>query len=591
MSRTSSRLTGLLLLFAGCCYPVREQVDSAICEQAQHPIDAAPRVADQALTPIIQTAHHTLPDLPSRPDAGTAIQPGQPERPRSSDRRPDPLEIPPGLPGAEAKPIEWPESPAEKEKALRDLYPALPPLGRNPEPQPGPDGRPLALADLQRLAVTNSPLLRQPRADVESARGSAIQAGAYPNPSFGYQWDTAGTGGTAGFQGFFIEQTIRTAGKIKLGQAIALIDLMNAEVAYRRAQSDVATQVRTAYFAALVAQESVRVSEALARLTDAAFRIQVEQVPGGVAAPYEPMQLRVLAYQARDALASARNTYVSSWKQLAAAVGLPAMPPTQLAGRADMPVPVYSYEAILPRVLSNHTDVRTAENGLQRARYNLRLAQVMPVPDVSLHLAVEHDFTVPPFQTTTSGTIGLPVPLWDRNRGNILQAQAALLRAVEEPHRVRDDLTGRLADAFRRYESNRTRLRLYRDHILPDQVRVYQGVRQRHNWDPDAVSFGDVVTAQQTLAQVIITYVGALGDMWTAVTDIANLLQTNDLYQVGAEPVPTECAAPVPDLVDMLTLPCCHPCTALPDPRLKGAEGSWPRASEDDLETLPAIRR
>ena len=50
--------------------------------------------------------------------------------------------------------------------------------------QPGPEGKPYTLADLQRLAAANSPTLRQAASDVEAAKGNLIQAKTYPNPTF-----------------------------------------------------------------------------------------------------------------------------------------------------------------------------------------------------------------------------------------------------------------------------------------------------------------------------------------------------------------------------------------------------------------------
>jgi hypothetical protein len=34
----------------------------------------------------------------------------------------------------------------------------------------------------------------------------------------------------------------------------------------------------------------------------------------------------------------------------------------------------------------------------------------------------------------------------------------------------------------------------------------------------------------------------------------------------------------VPDLIQLLALPCCHPCSPLPDAALRGADGNWPAA-------------
>ena len=74
------------------------------------------------------------------------------------------------------------------------------------------------------------------------------------------------------------------------------------------------------------------------------------------------------------------------------------------------------------------------------------------------------------------------------------------------------------------------------------------------------------------------TYLSTLGLMWQAVVDVANVMQTIDLFQIGGEAVATECLVPLADLEKLPQLPCCHPSSPLPDPRFKGADGSWPAA-------------
>ena len=570
-----------MLFLGGCCYVVREEADSQVCHAAAMPTDS--RVPeDEGRTPTA-----TLDSYPTgstsqvRPAAAQVLPPiGEPLPPPRQPIRTilQRLTIPRDLPGAEVPEIRLPsvkESPEKRTAAIRELFPPLPPLVSPPEPQPGPEGQPLTLADLQRLAMSFSPLLRQAAADVQAAKGAAIQAGAYPNPNFGYQSDTVGTSATAGFQGIFIEQTIKTGGKLKLQQAAAAMDLLNAETAFRRAQFDLVTAVRTNYYAVLVAQDTVKVSRALAQLSDETFRVQLDLLAlGGQVAAYEPLALRVLAYQARAALVQARNRYTAAWKQLAATLGLPGMPPTQLAGRADMPIPVYPFDTSLARVLSSHTDVITAENNLHRARYNLRLAQVTPVPDISMHIAVEKDFSMPPFLVTHTLQIGGPIPLWDQNKGNIVQAQGMLLRAVEQPHQVRDDLTNRFTTAYEQYANNRVLIEYYRNQILPDQVRAYRALLQRFQQDP-TVQFADLFTAQQTLAGAVTTYIATLGSLWTSVVGVADLMQIPELYVDGQE----QALPPIPDLAQLAPLPCCHPCQRLPDARWKGADGSWPEAT------------
>jgi cobalt-zinc-cadmium efflux system outer membrane protein len=423
--------------------------------------------------------------------------------------------------------------------------------------------------------MANSPLLRQAAADVTATRGAAIQAGLPQNPKIAFEGDTMGTAGSPGYLGGWIEQVISTGGKLKLAEAAAGMDYFNAQVALRKARLDLAGQVRAGYFAVLVARESMRVNSVLYQFIDGLYRIHVEKVKAGVdAAPYEPMQLRVLVMQTRGNLVQARNRYTAAWKQLASTLGLPGLPPTELDGRIDTPVPSFRHDEVLARVLSSHTDVLTAENAMRKARYNLRLAQVTPIPDVTVHAVLQKDFTGPPFEISPSIAVSVPIPVWDHNQGGIMQSQGQLMRAVEESHRVRNDLTSRLADAFERYEDNRILLQYYRDHILPDQVRAYRGVYEHHQLEPALVGFIDIVNAQQTLASAVTTYIATLGAQWTAVVDVATLLQTDNLF--GGELTDNVC--PVPDLNQLLSLPCGHPCSPDQEPAHKTGNAAWPAA-------------
>ncbi len=148
------------------------------------------------------------------------------------------------------------------------------------------------------------------------------------------------------------------------------------------------TQVRNAYFAVLVAKETVRVNRALAHFTDEVYRLQANLLAGGFAAPYEPAALRAQAFAARLAYRQSIQTYIYAWKQLVSTVNVRQLPLSEVAGRVDSAIPYYDYDAILAYVLRNHTDVLTARNGIEAARYNLKLAQVTPVPDVDFNMAV-----------------------------------------------------------------------------------------------------------------------------------------------------------------------------------------------------------
>jgi cobalt-zinc-cadmium efflux system outer membrane protein len=472
-------------------------------------------------------------------------------------RKPD-LNIPPQLPGSEAPRIEFPTEKAAAERAIDRLYKELPSLPTEPKVQPGPEGKPYTLSDLQRLAAANSPTLRQAVSDVEAAKGNLIQARTYPNPTLSYLVDPSNNNSTAGVQGAAIEQIIKTGGKMKLGVAQAQRDLDNAVLALKRARSDLSTSVRNAYFTLLVDKETLVVTRALAQFTDDIYRIQTGLLRGAQAAPYEPASLRAQTYMTRLAYKQAIFSYIYDWKSLVATIGLQQLPLTDVAGQVDRLIPYYDYDRVLAHVLRNHTDILTARNTLGRAQLTLKLSQVTPaVPDLDVRMTLEKDFALAPFGTYHTLSVGFPIPIWDQNKGNIIAAQAALVRASEEAHRVEVTLANNLAAAYSNYKNNLVALEDYRRNILPDLVRYYRGIFARRQIDPGS-PFGDLVAAQQILQTNVISYIGVLGTLWTSVVGVADFLQSDDLFQLAS---PRELPE-LPDFNQLCLLYCGHPALA-----------------------------
>lgn len=593
-------LLSSLFLASGCLWPVRQNVNQVVRGLASQPYDTAPESAagdskspatdDDSSTP--GSSQKTAPDLEFSTDASAvhwmeAAQPDRAETESSSDEsdlqlaawmesaaqpngKIDPrgkldLNIPGTLPGSEAPRVVLPRDKKTIEREIDRIYPELPPLPVEPSVQPGPEGRAYTLSDLQSLAAANSPTLNQAVALVDAARGNLIQAQTYSNPVLTYLFDPANNNSTSNTQGFALEQVIRTAGKQKLGVASAQKDLENAELALKRARSDLATAVRSAYFTLLVDVETLVVTRALARFTDDIYRLQAGLLKGALAAPYEPASLRAQAFGTRLAYKQAIADYVYDWKKLVATIGLRQLPLTEVAGRVDRLIPYFEYDQVLAYALNNHTDVLTAANVLRKAQYNLKLAQVTPVPDFDVRWSFERDKAVFPFGTYNQFGVAIPLAIWDRNKGNIIASQAGLISAGEESHRVEVTLTNNLASAYATYQDNLYAIEYYRRYILPDLVRYYRGIYARRQIDPTS-PFGDLVAAQQNLSTNVTAYLSVLQNLWMAAVGVADFLQTDDFFQMAKPRALPE----LPDFTHLPQWPCEH-----------GTIADWCRAGDD----------
>ena len=181
MMRHTGILLGVLLsgsLIVGCATtkpqadPFQQQsVDASETGTSSARVTAAP--ADTG----VHTAAFTQ-SVPSTPVLESVPQPSA--EPAAGSHQP--LQIPSDLPGSEAPTIRLPpvdprQPQPERLAEIERLFRALPELPAAMEPVEGA-GR-LSLAELQSMALQQNPVVRQAMADVQAARGAAIQAGAY----------------------------------------------------------------------------------------------------------------------------------------------------------------------------------------------------------------------------------------------------------------------------------------------------------------------------------------------------------------------------------------------------------------------------
>jgi len=447
-----------------------------------------------------------------------------------------PFDLPSNLPGANAPPVpplkfDKNTTQEQREAAIKKAFPEIVPVGAA-EVLPG---TPMGLADFQQLASQFSPALRKAEADAQAAHGAMVQAGLHPNPMVGYEVDAwqpylqvPGVGGAGnGQQGGYISQLIKTAGKLKYAQRVAGFDYINALVAVRKARVDVTADVRQAYFAALTAQKGVEVNKALADLTDELYRSKLKQLAAGQAADYEPLQLYSQSVLARNAVVQSETNLRASWKRLAAAIGQPDLAMVPLTGQADAEPPRFDAEEAKAMILESHTDLLTVRNVIEQSKANLHLQRVTPIPDVQTFQYHQYDNLAQQYQLGVQ--IGIQVPIFDRNQGNIRQAQGRIAGAAENLRMTENNLISKLATAFGQYESNRIVAQNYREKVIPTMAKAYRSMTQRHQVEPDKVTFDDLVLAQQNYGTAMQAYLAALSAQWQAVVDLANLTQQDEL--------------------------------------------------------------
>jgi cobalt-zinc-cadmium efflux system outer membrane protein len=134
---------------------------------------------------------------------------------------------------------------------------------------------------------------------------------------------------------------------------------------------------------------------------------------------------------------------------------------------------------------------------------------------------VAHDFTTR--APMASVQVGVPLPLWDRNQGNVAAARARVVAATAGVDQARLRTVERLTVAYQRYENARRQLALYRTRVLPDAITALEQIDKVY--EAKGERFFDTLDARRVLAQARIDYVQTLGELWSAVAEIEALTQ------------------------------------------------------------------
>ncbi len=390
----------------------------------------------------------------------------------------------------------------------------------------------LTLVELEQIALSNNPTLAQAAAEIRAATGRKLQSGLYPNPTVGYQGEQI-RGGIqgGGEQGFFVSQDIVLGGKLGLNRRVLEQEKKQAEAEAEEQRLRVINGVRMFYYQALAAQEMVDLRRKLSKLAEDA--VQTSHQLGNVGQADQPdvLQAEVEGEQAELAVVAAEQNQLRAWRALTATVGKPEMPLTHLAGNLE-DLPEDSPDQWLQAIVQESPAVKIAELGVLKAETSLARAKREPIPDLQLRGGLQQNREL---EATTNRAIGLQgfaevgvqIPIFNRNQGNVQASRADVERAQREVQRVQLVLRERAAALLQSYMTSRSTVEKYRNRMIPRARKAYELYLK--SYGGMAAAYPQVLISQRTLFQLQTDYLAALENLWGNSIALKGFLLTDGL--------------------------------------------------------------
>ena len=325
--------------------------------------------------------------------------------------------------------------------------------GEEPLLLPTP-GVPLSITDVVAMATANSPRLRGAASGLARTTANARTARAYTNPSLevyaGRQYSRPiPTPGVPGLlQHYAAYQTIEIPKERRARLAIALSAIESGRYGQQGLELDVVAAAKNAFYTVLRRREEVgQAQENLQLVEDLRRGVQVE-VNVGEKGRLELTRAEAETARARFAVRSAQLELANSIALLRVAIAAPADASLDPQGTLEPRLTLAPLPELRDRVFATHPSLKQGEADRNTARATLKEEQALRIPRPIAFAEFENQ---PDLRYWRAG-VTVPIPLFDRRRGQIAESKALISQSGALLNQRRLELASSLERAYEQYQ-------------------------------------------------------------------------------------------------------------------------------------------
>ena len=400
----------------------------------------------------------------------------------------------------------------------------------------------LTLVQAQQMALRNNADLRIAQSQADAALAQLRSVREFPNPVAGYSIGKINSDGRSnattdghGFWNRSYDSIFSLSQFIELGKrgvrrASAEAGAQSAEALRDDSRRLLLQSVNQLYLAAVEASEEVRVRTESAASLRREAGIAAARFHAGDIAASDQAQIEIAAAQLELAAATARANAHGAHVALEKLLGL-AEPRGEtvladtLGGTVALPLNTES-------AIGSRPDIVAAEAGLKKSEADLTLQRHGVIPDLTVSLQYEHQ---PPDQPNTVGLgLSFPLPIWNRNTGNILAARAARNEAQAQLEKIRTQASADVTTARVVFEEAQKRAEIYQNNLREKSAAIAQSVR--YAYEKGGAALVELLAAERNDNDIRLATARAQADVATAAFALATALNriepitTNSLF-------------------------------------------------------------
>jgi len=383
------------------------------------------------------------------------------------------------------------------------------------------------LEELLSLAFANNPAIKELAATTQIAAGYRTQVGLYANPMVGYQGQQLADAGTDQHL-LFVQQQIITGNKLELNRAV-LNEALRAQLQELEAQKlRVATDIKTAYYDSVRIQQQLSAIEQFSTLLSQGVDAAQKRMQAGEGSKIDLLQTQVQLKQLELDRRQLRASLDARLREIVALAGTPNMQLQGVNGELPETATNQDWKAIEDGLVATSPEYAAAQARIRQARATIRRQESQPLPNLGVQFGAGVD------NSTNSGMmnvqLGAPIPVFNKNQGNIAAARAEYCRAIQEAQRIDNAIRARLAVASGEYARAAEAVNMYLNELLPAAQETLDLAEAAYKAGEQ--DFIQLLVTRRTYFDTNLAYIAARAQLATAQAQIDGFLLTGALSAV-----------------------------------------------------------
>ncbi len=387
----------------------------------------------------------------------------------------------------------------------------------------------LTLQAAVQLALQRNPELAAFEKEARALHGLTVQAGLLPNPVIQYlKQDISSRSDTAAdpSDSIRISQLFETGGKRSARTRAASLGQESAEQDYAARRLDLIARVANVFLDVLAGQERLKLALAGQGLAQKVVDAAEKRVLAGKAPPIEETRARVALATADIEVEQAQRNLISFRRQLALLWGNQNPVFSHVAGELETFVVIPGLDELEIRLQQNPLALRSLKN-LEQRQALFTLEKARRIPDITVNAGITryHDDVSKGIRVNDTAAmvgISIPLPLFDRNQGNLIAAQQRINRAVDEQAATDLQLKALLTQAYESLIAADAQIGKLRDEILPGAKETFRMASR--GYELGRFGFLELLDAQRTLFQNQTLYLQALANYQRLINEVERLI-------------------------------------------------------------------